>query len=52
MNSRGYKIFAWAFLGSAGWALLANVGTPTITGMVTVSAVFMAASDILKAVGK
>lgn len=52
MTARGYKIFAWAFLGSAAWALLANVGVSVVVGMVTVSAVYMAASDILKALGK
>lgn len=52
MTARGYKIFAWAFLAGAGFALFENVADPIVVGLLLVSAIHMATRDILKAVSK
>ncbi|MER9355523.1 hypothetical protein NKI61_19835 [Mesorhizobium sp. M0514] len=52
MTARGYKFFAWSFLCGAAWAWLENVDITVVLGLIIVSTVHMAASDILKAVGK
>lgn len=52
MSARGYRFVAWAFLCGAAWAWLENVDATLVVGLMIVSTIHMAASDILKAVSK